>query len=495
MVLNKFTSIGYQFLCDHFKLSASTIERPCKIAPVQKLTDTPDSVLVPVRTAPAANDPIEHILFALKHEGTNLQILAQALRRIPAKDIYNRVTKSPTSRYMRSLGFLWETFNNQQLEGSLGIAGPTIDLFDPKRYITTPGRRNARWKVNFNGLGDVNYCATVRRTPTVNDRLALDILGQARAFMDQLGTPETERALAWAYLHETESSFAIERESVPQDKAQAFVALLKQAHTPRAMNENYLVELQNTAITNPFDMASSYRHQQNWLRGPLRGAAGITYVPPPPDMVAELMQGVLTFANELPRAIDPLIAAAIASFGFVFVHPFMDGNGRLSRFLFHYALCQSGQLTNGLLLPVSIAMKRNELRYLKALQAFSLPVREQWNVRWIDEDNYDFEFTGEKAIYQYWDATPMVEFSLDMAKQALDHDLKEEIRFLRQYDYVYRAIDQQFDVRGSDLTTLVISCLQNNGQVSNNRRKQFHLTVPQAVFDAIEQACLQLKTD
>ena len=490
--MNKITSIGYQFVCDHYKLSAAAIERPCKIAPVHKLTETPDSLLVPARTAPVVDDPIEHILFALKHEGTNLQILTRALTRIPALAIHQRICKSPTSRYVRLLGFLWEAFNNRQLEGSLGIAGPTIDVFDSKRYITAPGQRNTRWKVNFNGLGSIHYCVTVRRTTAINEGLELDILSQTRAFMDQLGTPETERALAWAYQSEAQTSFAIERESVPQDKAQTFVALLKQAHTPRPMSEDYLVELQNTAITNPFDLAASYRHQQNWLSGPLRGAAGITYVPPPPELVPDLMDGVLTFANELPKTIDPLVAATIASFGFVFVHPFMDGNGRLSRFLFHYALCQSGQLTNGLLLPVSIAMKRHELQYLRALQAFSLPVREQWHVRWIDQDNYDFEFTGDKATYQYWDATPMVEFSLDMAKQALDHDLKKEIQFLRQYDHIYRMIDQQFDVRGSDLTTLVISCLQNNGRVSNNRRKQFHLTVPAAVFDAIEQACAQL---
>jgi hypothetical protein len=106
MGLNRITSIGYQFLCDYFKLSAAPIERPCIIASVQKLTDTSDSLLVPIRTAPTINDPIEHILFALKHEGTNLQVLAQALKRIPAKDVYNRVIKSPTSRYVRLMGFL-----------------------------------------------------------------------------------------------------------------------------------------------------------------------------------------------------------------------------------------------------------------------------------------------------------------------------------------------------------------------------------------------------
>lgn len=162
------------------------------------------------------------------------------------------------------------------------------------------------------------------------------------------------------------------------------------------------------------------------LRGPLRGAAGITYVPPPPEGVKALMDEVLTFANAQPKSIAPLVAAAIASFGFVFIHPFMDGNGRLSRFLFHYALCQSGRLANGLLLPVSVAMKRNEAAYLHALQSFSAPMRRFWQVQWLDDESYDFRFQGDEALYRYWDATQVVEFSLDMARQALEQDLREE---------------------------------------------------------------------
>ena len=483
--------LGYQFLCERLKLGVISTKRPSRIATVQKVMQTDDAVLVPARTAPSSEDPVDHILFALKHEGINLQILAAALQRLSPEHIYQHVAAAPTSRYLRVLGFLWETFNAQTLDGGFSVAGPTVDLFDAKRYITAPGHRNAKWKVNFNGLGSPQYCVTVERTPTIAEMLELDILQRAHDFLQNLGQPATDRALSWAYLHETESSFAIERESPTQDKAQSFVALLKQAHSARRMDCDYLIELQNTAITNPLDLAVSFRHQQNWLRGPLRGAPGVTYVPPPPDMLDELMDGVLLFANDMPKVIDPLVAAAIASFGFVFVHPFMDGNGRLSRFLFHYALCQSGRLQNGLLLPVSVAMKRNEAQYLAALQAFSVPVRQRWDVRWIGDDQYDFKFNGDQSVYRFWDATPMVEFSLLMAQQALEKDLREETNFLQRFDQVYRAVDERFDVRGNDLTTLVISALQNGGRVSENRRKQFQLTVPAMVFEAIEQACDQ----
>ncbi len=33
--------------------------------------------------------------------------------------------------------------------------------------------------------------------------------------------------------------------------------------------------------------------------------------------------------------VDAVCAAAAAAFGFVFIHPFEDGNGRIHRFLIH----------------------------------------------------------------------------------------------------------------------------------------------------------------
>jgi Fic family protein len=44
-------------------------------------------------------------------------------------------------------------------------------------------------------------------------------------------------------------------------------------------------------------------------------------------MVGELMNELVSFANTAPREVDPIVAASVASFGFVFIHPFLDGNG------------------------------------------------------------------------------------------------------------------------------------------------------------------------
>ncbi len=57
---------------------------------------------------------------------------------------------------------------------------------------------------------------------------------------------------------------------------------------------------------------------------------------------------------------------------------------------------------------------------------------------------------------------------------------------IKKYDFIYSAINDVFDVRGKDLNALILSCIENNGKISINRRKKFSITVQEEVFDAIE---------
>ena len=480
--------VGYEWLRRSLDLSAFEVERPARVRPVTRVMEAEGLLAVPAHVAPEEGDVLGQVLFALKHEGINLQILAQAAPHVPADHLKAALAETPNGRYVRVLAHLWEAFTGQLLVDRPLVAGGYVDVFDPDRYITGPAQRDARWRVSFNGLGTVRYCATVERTPAIVQGMASDVLGRTAAFLDSLGPDMLDRALSWAYLHETEDSYAIEHEKPSEDKARAFVQLLKMAHDGRLLTEDYLAELQSTTVTNPLDKAVQFRIEQNWLRGPGRGASGVTYVPPWPELLLDLMLEWMRFANEAPRHIDPIVAASLASFGFVFLHPFMDGNGRLSRFLFHQALCTSRRLPKGQLLPVSVAMKRHEAQYLAALQSYSRPARERVQVTWIDEGEYRFEFKGDAAIFRFWDATRCVEFGFQMAEQALDVELKQETVFLAQFDEVTRRVNAQIDIRNNDLATLAIICLDNAGVISAKKRKRYADRVPVAAFDVIEAA-------
>ncbi len=477
--------VGYQFLMDTLGLGVLHLPRHAHVAPVSRVQDAADAILIPQHVAPASDHLVEHVLFALKHEGTQLDVLAAAFRKMPPDALLGALRATPTGGYIRKACYLFEKLTGKNLEG-FGGQGVPVPLFDPARYVVSESPvRDLKWRVDFNGLGDWNMCPMIRRTTRMDACLESDVLARAKSLFDHVAPEMVDRALAWAYLNETKGSFAIERENPPAGKAEAFAHLLRQAWEDRPMDETRLAQLQSVTMANPLLRAVEYRSEQNHLQAGTPGAAGVRYVPPAPGEVPSLMDGVLSIANG-KNAMHPLVRASLASFGFVYVHPFMDGNGRLSRFLLHYVLAQARALPDKGVLPISVAMKRNEMQYLSALESFSRPARELWNVLWIDGARFELDFRGDEAIYRYWDATAQTEFLFEMAEQSLQHDLVAEVDFLQKFDTVYRRLDQELDLQGRDLAALIRACHQKGGVLSKNRRKQYALTVPEDAFEAIE---------
>jgi hypothetical protein len=327
------SDIGYAWIQNAVEAPDFLGKARARLAHVNRIERLDDgAVLVPHKLAPEPT-LLQHALFALKHEGVRLDLLVCALRRIPPAELVAWVKATPNSIYGRKLGHLWEAWHQQRLPGlgEPGVAAAYAPLFDPDHYFVGPTQRDPRWRIEFNGLGDLHFSPVVRKTPTLLALIGKDILGQAQAFAESVGEAMLERALNWAYLSETEGSFAIEGEAPTADKAALFAALLRRAHEQRPLTEDWLVELQNAAISNPFDKAVQFRTEQNRLQRDIPGAAGVTYVPPEPELAVALMNGLMRLTNQRPAELDPLVHAAVVSFAFVFIHPFMDGNGRLSR--------------------------------------------------------------------------------------------------------------------------------------------------------------------
>jgi len=488
--------VGYQFAKDRLKLGILPIERPAAVGPVTRIERLDRIMSVPSHLSPG-DDITENLLFALKHEGTNLSLIAAASVHLEPGKLLAKLREVPNGAYIRKLCLLWEVFTGRLLEDlPAQVGGVIAPLFDPGIYITAKnGPRDKRWRVELNGLGNWDYCPTIARTPALEALLAQDLLSEVRAFFQEFPQATLDRVLAWAYLDETRSSYAIEGETPSGNKAEAFVKLLRKAEERQPLNEEYLITLQNAAMVNTWALEPSFRQTQNYLSNGLRGAAGVTYVPPPAELLPSLIDGQAKLADgSLAEGLPPLLRAALVSFGFVFTHPFLDGNGRLSRFLAHYTLCQSGALSNGYILPLSTAMKRNESAYLAALQSFSAPARELWQVNWLDADAFSFEFRGHSSIYRYFDATRLCEFTCAMAQESLRHDLRAEVEFLHCYDRVLREVNAHYDIDGSTLSKLIRMALSNGGTLSTHRRKQLAPALPVEVFTFIEERVQQAQT-
>ena len=84
-----------------------------------------------------------------------------------------------------------------------------------------------------------------------------------------------------------------------------------------------------------------------------------------------LIDGLVAFDRTAGPHLDPVLAAAALAFGFVYIHPFEDGNGRLHRYLIHHVLAERGFNPPGVVFPVSAAILDRIDDYRRTLESYS----------------------------------------------------------------------------------------------------------------------------
>lgn len=90
------SAVGYNLLIEQLGLSATPLASPAIVRPVTRIEKIGHVLAVPQNLAPPATDILGHTLFALKHEGVNLAVLAQVLPGIPAGQLEQASQESPT---------------------------------------------------------------------------------------------------------------------------------------------------------------------------------------------------------------------------------------------------------------------------------------------------------------------------------------------------------------------------------------------------------------
>lgn len=74
--------VGYAHLIEAMELKAIGLKKLVIVQPVTRIERINGALAIPRSVAPEAEDFLAQIIFALKHEGVNLSVLAQALPRI-----------------------------------------------------------------------------------------------------------------------------------------------------------------------------------------------------------------------------------------------------------------------------------------------------------------------------------------------------------------------------------------------------------------------------
>ena len=96
------------------------------------------------------------------------------------------------------------------------------------------------------------------------------------------------------------------------------------------------------------------------------GATGnIVHVCPPPEQVSILMHQLFDWMKDNKDEVHPLILSSVFHYEFVFIHPFQDGNGRMSRIWQNALLTEWKDFFE--YLPIESELKKYQSEYYAAI--------------------------------------------------------------------------------------------------------------------------------
>ena len=464
---------GYSALIDAYGLDAPLPHILCAIGAHHRMMERDGWRIMTPRHAPEAS--LEgHLTFALKYEGLDLAILKRLFLKAGPDAIAAIVHNKPTGTYARRIWFLYEWLTGEALDLPDARTGKYVPVLDPDLQWGIEGETAPRYRLRNNMPGTREFCPLVFRTKRLEDFIAEGLAQRARDIVADVPRDILARTAAFLLLKDSKSSYAIEGERPPQDRIQRWGRAIGEAGK-KPLDEDELLRLQRIVIGDARFIRLGFRDQGGFVGEHDRE----TRLPLPDHISARpvdlqsLLSGMIAFDHGPAQSMDAVIAAAILAFGFVYIHPFEDGNGRLHRYLIHHVLAERGYNPPGVVFPVSAAIRDQIDRYRATLESYSqrlLP-----HIRWEPTEKFNIQVLNDTGdFYRFFDATPHAEFLYECVKRTIEYDLPYETSFLRRYDEFRRRIEDMIDMPERTVDLLFRFLGQNDGKLSNRARtKEF----------------------
>ena len=413
-----------------------------------------------------------HLTFALKYEGLDLAVLKRLFQAVGPAEIATLVRATPTGSYARRIWFLYEWLTGKQLDLPAAESGTYVPAVDPTQQYAAEGENSSRHRVRNNMPGKPEFCPLVFCTPALKEFAAMDLAARARAIVSAVPHDLLARTAAFLLLKDLKSSYVIEGERPPQDRIQRWGRAIGEAgRAPLDLDE--LLRLQRIVIGDERFVQLGLRREGGFVGEHDRETQAPipNHVSARPEDLDSLMAGLVAFDQSASGGLDAVLAAAVLSFGFVYIHPFTDGNGRIHRYLMHHVLARRGFNPSGIHFPVSAAILARIDEYREVLESYSrrlLP-----HVRWEATPDGNVRVLNDTTdFYRFFDATPHAEFLYSCVRQTIEEDLPNEMGFLQRFDRFRAGVEAIADMPDRILNNLLGFLRQNGGRLSNRARER-----------------------
>lgn len=409
-----------------------------------------------------------HLVFALRYEGLNLLFFKKLFEKIATEEIEKWITSEPLSQYSRKIWFLFEWMMNKTLNVPDLKGGSYIYLVDEKlQYASSVSINSNRHRIKNNLPGKLDFCPLIRKTKKLDNFINEDLSQKTNQLISGIHKDILLRTSSFLLLKDSKASFKIENENPGQTRAVRWGRAIGQAGG-KPLNKEELLRLQQIVIENSRFVIMGYRTQGGFVGEHDR----ITGEPIPEHISARWQDLEILMAGLLESAImmeanqfHPVLTAALIAFGFVFIHPFEDGNGRIHRYLIHHLLSAMKFTPQGIIFPVSAAILDKIDDYTKVLENYSHPLLEF--IDWRKTPDNNVEVLNETAdYYRYFDSTVQAEFLFECVNYTINKIIPEEVAYLQSYDAMKTWLDNHFQMPDKMVALLIRFLEQNNGKIS-----------------------------
>ncbi|MBE7186514.1 MAG: Fic family protein [Methylobacterium mesophilicum] len=416
---------------------------------------------------------VDHLVFALKYEGVNLLILKRSFGATGERFLTQALLARPGSSYLRRLAFLYEFLLKERLPVPDSTTGSYVPVLDERLQYgvglsddVNDLIRSKRFRVFANLPGTARFCPLIARTQKLETFFALNLPQRARELISAAPQDVLARAAAYMLLADSKASFEIEKERPTKARLARWGTAIGRAGR-FALSIESLIELQKEVIGDARFIHIGLRSEGGFV-----GERGSFNEPLPEHIsakaedIGELLDGLIDYDGWSHFAeYDGVLAAAALAFGFVYIHPFEDGNGRIHRFLIHHVLAHRRYTPHGIIFPISNAILHDLLTYRQTLETWSRPLLSL--IDWVPTEKGNVEVRNDTAdFYRFFDATPHAEFLFQCLQKTIDDDLPRELRFLEMRDRFHRMATEVVDMPEGTIDLLLAFLRQGNGRLS-----------------------------
>ena len=409
----------------------------------------------------------KQLVFALKYEGINLLVFKKLFEILSTEDVLNLVQIEPLSQYSRRIWFLNEWLNNRQLAIPDLKRGNFVSLVEEKLQFAVEGTRSSRHRILNNIAGTPGFCPMISKTPKLEEFISADLSSQRDTYINSIHKEVMQRASSFLLLKDSKASFTIEGENPGTNRALRWGKAIGEAGR-NPLTKEELLRLQQIIIESKRFTKMGFRKEGGFV-GDRERISG----EPIPDHISSKWQDIDVLINGLletssfleEKHFDPVLAATAIAFGFVFIHPFTDGNGRMHRYLIHHILAKLNITQQGVIFPVSASILDKIDDYRIALESYSHLVLEL--IDWKTTSDHNVEVLNDTIdYYRYFDATKLAEFLYECVFDTINRIIPGEVSYILKYDEFKRFLDDEFEMPDKLVAMLIRFLEQNNGSLS-----------------------------